>query len=309
MQPLLPSSDALAVSPLPCCPSLALPFPSRAPSSQGIPLVGSGSSLASTDSGDTSGAESESTRVGQVEKVKKAKKKAKKNGRQDGALGAHTSSCASCALPSPCFPREGNVRSLSTPSPCLFDCRLCILQPIPPDFLAGKCTLNTGGSSRSVISTVSRVCSPSPLLISLLTACHGSAGPPPASCPLAGKDPIGIGEQGEDQPKLPKVWEQKSPAAPPCASGESLPAAHHDSKSLELPPMGSREGSAPPPVLTSASTWEEAQAALGPGGRATIHTGGCASNPFGPTFVYGYRGIVLEVMKNGQLASVTLFKP
>ena len=34
---------------------------------------------------------------------------------------------------------------------------------------------------------------------------------------------------------------------------------------------------------------------LGDGGRAAIQTQGSVSNPFGPTFVYGYRNIALEV--------------
>lgn len=52
----------------------------------------------------------------------------------------------------------------------------------------------------------------------------------------------------------------------------------------------------------------QVQAILGDGGRATIHTRGSGSNPFGATYVYGYRGIVFEVMRNGHLASITLFK-
>ena len=37
------------------------------------------------------------------------------------------------------------------------------------------------------------------------------------------------------------------------------------------------------------------QGILGDGGRAAIQTQGSVSNPFGPTFVYGYRNIALEV--------------
>jgi hypothetical protein len=50
------------------------------------------------------------------------------------------------------------------------------------------------------------------------------------------------------------------------------------------------------------------QEILGDGGRAAIQTQGSVSNPFGPTFVYGYRNIALEVMKNGHIATVTLFQ-
>eukprot|EP00873_Tetraselmis_striata_P003928 jgi/Tetstr1/424192/TSEL_014798.t1 len=45
--------------------------------------------------------------------------------------------------------------------------------------------------------------------------------------------------------------------------------------------------------ITPDSTWDAVQMLLGPCGRATIHTG---SSPFGPTYVYGYSGIVFEVM-------------
>lgn len=38
------------------------------------------------------------------------------------------------------------------------------------------------------------------------------------------------------------------------------------------------------------------QEILGEGGRAAIQTQGSVSNPFGPTYVYGYRNIALEVM-------------
>jgi len=80
-------------------------------------------------------------------------------------------------------------------------------------------------------------------------------------------------------------------------------------ESLEVPSWGLPPSCHGSVMLTADSTWEEVQAALGPGGRATIHTGGSASNPFGPTYVYGYRGIVLEVMRDGHIASATLFKP
>lgn len=40
---------------------------------------------------------------------------------------------------------------------------------------------------------------------------------------------------------------------------------------------------------------------LGDGGRAAIQTQGSVSNPFGPTFVYGYRNIALEVSIAGLL--------
>ncbi|KAH7300618.1 hypothetical protein KP509_24G071700 [Ceratopteris richardii] len=54
--------------------------------------------------------------------------------------------------------------------------------------------------------------------------------------------------------------------------------------------------------------WNQVKEFLGDGGRAAIQTQGSVSNPFGPTFVYSYRDIALEVMKNGHIATVTLFQ-
>ncbi|EIE18598.1 UPF0183-domain-containing protein [Coccomyxa subellipsoidea C-169] len=62
------------------------------------------------------------------------------------------------------------------------------------------------------------------------------------------------------------------------------------------------------PTITADSTWDEVQQVLGDGGRATIHSRGFASNPFGPTLVYGYRGVAFEALKNGHLAGLTLFQ-
>lgn len=60
--------------------------------------------------------------------------------------------------------------------------------------------------------------------------------------------------------------------------------------------------------ITADSTWEEVQRVLGDGGRATIHSRGFAQNPFGPTLVRGYRGVAFEALKDGRLASLTLFQ-
>lgn len=62
------------------------------------------------------------------------------------------------------------------------------------------------------------------------------------------------------------------------------------------------------PCITADSTWEEISAVLGDAGRATIHSRGFASNPFGPTLVYGYKGVAFEALKNGHLAGLTLFQ-
>jgi len=87
---------------------------------------------------------------------------------------------------------------------------------------------------------------------------------------------------------------------------EGFSRADGELTSMELPSL---EAYTLRGVITADSTWEEVQALLGPGGRATIHTSGSVSNPFGPTYVYGYRGVVFEVMRNGRIASVTLFQP
>ncbi|GBG83063.1 hypothetical protein CBR_g36680 [Chara braunii] len=60
--------------------------------------------------------------------------------------------------------------------------------------------------------------------------------------------------------------------------------------------------------ITVDTKWEEIQSILGDGGRAAIQTRGSIDNPFGPTRVYGYRNVVFEVMKNGHIATVTLFQ-
>lgn len=61
-------------------------------------------------------------------------------------------------------------------------------------------------------------------------------------------------------------------------------------------------------TITADTKWQEVQQLLGDGGRAAIQAQGSVSNPFGPTFVYGYRNIAFEVMKNGHIATVTLFR-
>lgn len=47
---------------------------------------------------------------------------------------------------------------------------------------------------------------------------------------------------------------------------------------------------------------------MGDAGRATIHTRGLGSSPFARTHVHGYPGVAFEVMRNGHVASVTLFQ-
>ncbi|XP_028807268.1 UPF0183 protein At3g51130-like isoform X3 [Neltuma alba] len=62
-------------------------------------------------------------------------------------------------------------------------------------------------------------------------------------------------------------------------------------------------------VITHSTKWEQVKEILGDCGRAAIQTQGSTSNPFGSTLVYGYQNIALEqVMKNGYIATITLFQ-
>ncbi|KAL2552733.1 hypothetical protein Fot_06366 [Forsythia ovata] len=61
-------------------------------------------------------------------------------------------------------------------------------------------------------------------------------------------------------------------------------------------------------AITPSTKWEQVKEILGDCGRAAIQTHGSTSNPFGSTFVYGYPNVAFEVMKNGYIATVTLFQ-
>ncbi|KAL6502667.1 hypothetical protein OROHE_024320 [Orobanche hederae] len=61
-------------------------------------------------------------------------------------------------------------------------------------------------------------------------------------------------------------------------------------------------------AVTPSTKWEQIKEILGDCGRAAIQTQGSTSNPFGSTFVYGYPNVAFEVMKNGYIATVTLFQ-
>ncbi|ERN10848.1 UPF0183 protein At3g51130 [Amborella trichopoda] len=60
--------------------------------------------------------------------------------------------------------------------------------------------------------------------------------------------------------------------------------------------------------ITPSTKWDQVKEILGDGGRAAIQTQGSTSNPFGSTLVYGYQNVAFEVMKNGYIATVTLFQ-
>ncbi|XP_028096154.1 UPF0183 protein At3g51130-like isoform X1 [Camellia sinensis] len=60
--------------------------------------------------------------------------------------------------------------------------------------------------------------------------------------------------------------------------------------------------------IKPSTKWEQVKEILGDCGRAAIQTQGSKSNPFGSTFVYGYQNVAFEVLKNGYIATVTLFQ-
>ncbi|KAG0452755.1 hypothetical protein HPP92_025419 [Vanilla planifolia] len=67
-------------------------------------------------------------------------------------------------------------------------------------------------------------------------------------------------------------------------------------------------GAASKCCITPRTIWEQVKEILGDGGQAAIQTQGSMNNPFGSTFVYGYQNVAFEVMKNGYIATVTLFQ-
>jgi hypothetical protein len=64
----------------------------------------------------------------------------------------------------------------------------------------------------------------------------------------------------------------------------------------------------PKRAITASTKWEQVKEILGDCGRAAIQTQGSTNNPFGSTFVYGYQNVAFEVMKNGYIATLTLFQ-
>jgi hypothetical protein len=60
--------------------------------------------------------------------------------------------------------------------------------------------------------------------------------------------------------------------------------------------------------ITPSTNWDQVKEILGECGPAAIQTQGSTSNPFGSTYVYGYQNVAFEVMKNGHIATITLFQ-
>eukprot|EP00727_Mastigamoeba_balamuthi_P010109 m51a1_g5720 hypothetical protein (402) ;mRNA; f:1105486-1107125 len=54
--------------------------------------------------------------------------------------------------------------------------------------------------------------------------------------------------------------------------------------------------------------WPQVQNALGTTGKPLVNNKGSYESPFGPTYFYGYRDVIFEVLPNGHIASVCLFK-
>lgn len=64
----------------------------------------------------------------------------------------------------------------------------------------------------------------------------------------------------------------------------------------------------PAAEITCDSHFKDIQAVMGDAGLATVHTSGLGPHPFARTHVHGYRGVAFEVMRNGYVASMTLFQ-
>ena len=118
-----------------------------------------------------------------------------------------------------------------------------------------------------------------------------------------------------DQADTDQHWVGLGPQPGPCiAPPPSAPLVRGNAGQHTAAAAGSDSKAADGTVctgvtcITADSTWEEVQRLLGDGGRATIHSRGFAQNPFGPTLVRGYRGVAFEALKDGRLASLTLFQ-
>ncbi len=62
-------------------------------------------------------------------------------------------------------------------------------------------------------------------------------------------------------------------------------------------------------IVTPESDWADVKSLLGPCGRPMIYDTGIATNPFGSSFFYAYNGCIFKVLRNGHIASVTVFSP
>nr|KAJ3406169.1 hypothetical protein HK105_003598 [Polyrhizophydium stewartii] len=90
--------------------------------------------------------------------------------------------------------------------------------------------------------------------------------------------------------------------------------AHHDVNlyarcNFDILPPPSPKSQAPSPAsISCTSKWDEIQSILGkPLGPPVIFKRDPNHNPFGSTSYYGFNGLIFEIMKNGHIASLTLF--
>ena len=61
-------------------------------------------------------------------------------------------------------------------------------------------------------------------------------------------------------------------------------------------------------VITADSKFEDVQKVFGRSGLGSVHNQGLGvASPFARTLIHAYQGVAFEVMRNGYLASVTLF--
>ena len=90
-----------------------------------------------------------------------------------------------------------------------------------------------------------------------------------------------------------RAFDSDQPAA------TSLPESRSD---LLLQPSGIST-----PEITADSCLKDIKAVMGDSGLASVYSTDSGPSPFGRTQVHGYKGACFEVMRNGHLASLTLF--
>eukprot|EP00884_Botryococcus_braunii_P022641 jgi/Botrbrau1/9060/Bobra.0376s0034.2 len=104
---------------------------------------------------------------------------------------------------------------------------------------------------------------------------------------------------------LPNLGSVNVDSASEAASRRSeVPSTHYASMVPTFSTIKKSADGSPVASVTADSTWEAVKAVMGEAGRAAIH-----SQQRIHTFVYGYRGVAFEVLKNGYIASMTLFQP
>jgi len=143
----------------------------------------------------------------------------------------------------------------------------------------------------------------------LSTATHSARGVPSAAAESSAKS---AARQSPDRVPYPALFTGRGSSGGssgrPLSPSNKREGAQRNTADAGKLQTDSESAANKGPAITADSTWTEVQQVLGDGGRATIHSRGFASNPFGPTLVYGYRGVAFEALKNGHLAGLTLFQ-